>query len=43
MRSRFMCPDLMQMQDLYNNHLSAPKELIYWPATLLCILTGSES
>lgn len=38
-----MSPDPMQMQDLYNNHLSAPKELIYGPATLLCILTGSES
>jgi len=33
----------MQMQDLYNNHLSAPKELIYGPTALLCILMGSES
>lgn len=38
-----MFPDPMQMQDLYNNHLSAPKELIYGPTTLLGILTGSES
>lgn len=38
-----MSPDPMQMQDLYNNHLSAPKELIYGPAALLGILTVSES
>ena len=33
----------MQMQDLHNNHLSGPNDLIYGPTALLCILTGSES
>lgn len=42
MRTRFMSPGPMQMQGLYNNHLSAPKELIYGPTILLCILTVSE-
>lgn len=42
LRTRFMSPGPMQMQDLYNNHLSAPKELIYSPTVLLCILTVSE-
>lgn len=42
-RSRFMLSVPMWMLGLNHIHLSAPRELIDGPATLLCILTSSET